>query len=92
MKKPSIHLNGTSGERLAMYYEQAAEAVFRAQEALMLACPNGRDYYPQGEDAYSDAHAEHNARQKKLLEVYDELEALASHVRNEMGKRKRGRP
>lgn len=46
---PTIHLNGSSRERLTGALEKAAEAVRLAQEALTETSPHGRDYYVQAD-------------------------------------------
>ena len=56
MTKPTIHLNGTSGEALLEGYRTAMEAVGEAVRKLNNEThPNARDYYPQGNHAYQDA-------------------------------------
>jgi hypothetical protein len=50
---PTIHLNGTSRESLMEDLLGAYHALTEAIAALGRACPNGRDYYPQGNDALS---------------------------------------
>lgn len=76
MTKPTIHLNGTSRKDLAEGYEAAFRAVTDAAEALTKSCPNGRDYYPQGSDAFDAAVKEHRARREKLESVKGELMEL----------------
>lgn len=43
------------------------------------ACPNGRDYYPQGADAFLQARAEHVARLDQLDAIRAQLDQLAKH-------------
>ncbi len=59
MLLPSIHLNGTSAEQLLEQACEAGNAVRAAIVALEAAGPNARDYYPQGDDAFTRARAEH---------------------------------
>ena len=73
MRKPTIHINGTSGNVLSEQYATAARAVNEAINALGEAAPNGRDYYPQGPGAITEATAEHKARLTKLRTVHAEL-------------------
>jgi hypothetical protein len=75
MIKPTIHLNGTSRERLAEGYADAASKLREAISALAAAGPNRRDYYPQGLDIYTVAAADHEDRIARA-EVYE----LAEHV------------
>ena len=80
MRTPTIHLNGTSRERLAEDYANAAGAVRKAINALNDAAPNGRDYYPQGDAAIGEATREHLERLHKLEAVRDELSAIAQAI------------
>lgn len=73
---PTIHLNGTSKEALLDLLHEAGIAVNNATAAVMLTAPNGRDYYPQGPQAISQAIAEHDSRIKRLADIYDELANL----------------
>jgi hypothetical protein len=77
---PTIHLNGTAKGDLLEPLCEAMHAIRKARIALAATAPNGRDYYPQGPDAITDALAEHWARLKKLNEVLKELEVLAEAV------------
>jgi hypothetical protein len=84
MTKPTIHLNGTSREALSAGYKNAAVAIEDALNVLAVshpegAAPHGRDYYPQGENAYRDARKEHEARLQKLRDVVAELVELYEH-------------
>lgn len=74
MMVPTIHLNGTSAERLLEALEAAYIAVGEAQQKLAEAAPNGRDYYPQGADALYKAQDEHFARMQRLEDVKRELQ------------------
>ncbi len=91
MRKPTIHLNGSSPESLAESYLAAYYAITAAEEKLNETSPNGRDYYPQEENANAEARAEHFARCEKLREVREELEALAMHCQDAADERARVR-
>jgi hypothetical protein len=80
MRKPTIHLNGTSREALESALEDANVAIGYAIEALAKAAPNGRDYYPQGDNAFNQARNEHVARIAKLTDVLADIQALYEHV------------
>lgn len=73
---PTIHLNGTSKQRLIDDLVEAGSAIQLAQKALAAAGPNGRDYYPQGPAAFTAAVDEHDSRLDRLRSVYKEIEAL----------------
>ena len=76
MQLPTIHLNGTSKVNLIESLEEASFAIDNAYQALKETAPNGRDYYPQGPQAFTAADQEHVARLRKLDEVKEEIDAL----------------
>ena len=55
---PTVHLNGTGFTNLRDGYAAAHDAIDAAIDALANAELNGRDFYPQGPGAYSQARAE----------------------------------
>ena len=77
---PLVHLNGSSAESLIEANIAAAKAVRRAITALSEAYPNGRDFYPRGDDAIYVAMKEHGSRLDRLISVASELEAIAMNV------------
>jgi hypothetical protein len=70
---PTIHLNGTSFTDLRDGYAAAYDAIEKAMEALAKAELNGRDFYPQGPDAYYQARKERD-------EAFDQLRAAQQYV------------
>ena len=92
---PTVHLNGTSPESLFEQAQKAHAALQAAFDALCDMQPNGRDYYPQGEDAIGRARKEHGERMAKvsavLLEVQEIAITLKEHLdaRNETRERRR---
>jgi len=80
MISPTIHGNGTSGEALLTQQTDAVSALYDALEAMTAAAPNGRDYYPQGPEAFRLAAAEHAARIAKVRAVLAEYEAAAEVI------------
>ena len=66
---PTIHLNGTSAKTLWAEYHDAYKAIDQAINALVDATCNGRDYYPQGEQAFHDAREERQEALDKLRDV-----------------------
>ena len=80
---PTIHLNGTSAKELFEGYLAAYRAIGAAIDAVQKACPNGRDYYPQGNEAIQQALAEHRARLEKLIEVRREIETIAQIIQDQ---------
>lgn len=80
MTLPTIHLNGTSKERLVDALCDASNALNEAYEALKQTAPNGRDYYPQGNDALAAATSEHMDRLRRLDAIKDEVDQLAMAI------------
>ena len=76
MQLPTIHLNGTSATGLIMNLADASEALDAAYEALKRTAPNGRDYYPQGPAALTQAEEEHRRRLLAVDSVKAEVDAL----------------
>ncbi len=77
LRIPTVHRNGTSKDELVRQNREARRALYAAREKLAQAAPNGRDYYTQGSTALQAAMNEHTARERKLSEVIDELDAIA---------------
>jgi hypothetical protein len=73
MMIPTIHFNGTGSEALKREIEAAVDAVGTAMRAVGNMTVHGRDYYPQGPDAFGQALTEHQNRRMRLLSVLDEL-------------------
>jgi hypothetical protein len=80
MMIPTIHLNGTSRDGLLEPLMDAIEALRVAEDAMNAAAPNGRDYYPQGADAFNHAVAEHLDRQRRIHAVRAELNTIAEAI------------
>lgn len=77
---PTIHLNGTGARTLLAEYRAAAKAAKVAADALAQATCNARDFYPQGDAAWSSARAEREANLRKLREVHEYLTDWAFHA------------
>lgn len=89
MRRPTIHLNGTSADALLDQYQTAAGALRQAIETLIDAYPNARDYYPQGAAAFHEAALEHSERVLALSRVVAELDLLAEHVQDDIDQKAR---
>ena len=63
---PTIHLNGTGFTDLRDGYAAAYDAIDKAIDALANAELNGRDFYPQGPDAYYQARQERDVAFENL--------------------------
>ena len=80
MRIPTIHHNGTPREQLIDQVETAVCAMTDAITALERMAPNGRDYYPQGPEAITEAVAEHRARLSKARDLVKELYAFFNAI------------
>lgn len=80
MQVPTIHLNGTSAKELVEQLINVANPLRDAIKAHAVALPNGRDYYPQGNDAIGKATTEWCHRHDNLVTALRELEDLASAI------------
>ena len=80
MTLPTIHRNGTHAGDLLEGVLDAKLAINDAIAKLREAMPNGRDYYPQGNDAINQALREHAAREQRLSDVIAELDQIAEHI------------
>lgn len=80
MKTPTVHLNGTSRDALVAQYTNARVKLHDAIMAVQASAPNGRDYYPQSNEAIFVAQDEHTARLKALDLIYNEITALLESV------------
>jgi hypothetical protein len=77
---PTIHLNGSSAPRLLSNLAAAASALRTARRALDETHPNMRDFYPQGDGAFSVALAEHTARLVRVEETLREVSELQEAI------------
>lgn len=87
MRKPTIHVDGSSPDILLEDLSTAMNAIREARMILDSISPNARDYYPQGETAINEAVAEHLDRIKRLNSVLTELEEMSQYIVDEMDKR-----
>ena len=77
---PTIHLNGTSKQQLLDDYCDVSHALNAAIEKMIENGPNGRDYYPAGDQAFPQAIKEHYDRIEKLHAVKAEIDQIAEHI------------
>ena len=80
METPVIHINGTSRDQLLEGYCEMVYALNDALAAMHRNPPNGRDYYPSGDESITKATAEHRARIEAVTTVWKELTHIAEHV------------
>ncbi len=80
MERPVIHMNGTSAEQLLEGYAEMIYALNDALSAMHRNGPNGRDYYPNGDDSLLRAQREHKARIDAVTTVWKELSQIAETI------------
>lgn len=84
---PTVHINGTSKTQLVADLEAAQKALDAAFAAMCGAMPNGRDYYPQGNEAHGNAMKQMRARLDKLIEIQTEITQIIEAVHEQKGGR-----
>ena len=77
---PTVHINGTGAETLRAEYEDLYEALQAAEAKLLEVTFNGRDFYPQGFEAYLRARLERSEMLAKLREIMDYAAAWHDHA------------
>jgi len=78
---PTIHLNGSSRQRLVEDAQTAYSALNAALETLCAMRPHQRDYYVSP-DTWAPASEEHSRRIETVLQVRDEIAHWAVDVQN----------
>ena len=89
MTLPTVHLNGTSVESLLEQNEHVLHSLYTTLEAMSLAAPHGRDYYPQGNEALGSAIEEHKTRVDLIQGLLVAYRAQRAHLLAEQDKRQR---
>lgn len=87
MMVPTVHLNGTMGAELLDNVSEICGALREALEAMRAGWPNGRDYYPQGPEAFKKACSEWDARLVLVEGVRKEFQELAEKIVDAMEER-----
>ncbi len=77
-------MNGTPGKLLYADYENAMNRLQDAVDALNNATLNGRDYYPQGQQAFEDARDHRIDMRQKLASVYEDLQTIAMGIHDQL--------
>lgn len=83
MMTPTIHMNGTSPQALMAELEVAHGALAAAHDALRQVTVHGRDYYPQGPNAYAQARHEMDARLEAIARVQQDVLALHAAIQEQ---------
>jgi hypothetical protein len=74
---PCVHMNGTSKQDLLKQQIAVIDAANALLAALRAATPNGRDFYPLGDEALVRAAGEHRNRLASVAMVHDDAETIA---------------
>ena len=88
IEAPTIHLNGSSEQRLLDALVAATVALRAAEDAVAETAPHGRDYYVQQDGRFEEAQRQHRARMVALELVRTELELQARAVFDQMEARR----
>lgn len=80
MTLPTIHLNGTGKDSLCAGYDNAADKLEDFCDAWGAIEFNARDYYPQGDEAWSSALKEREEMAGKIREVQAYLQRIQEHI------------
>jgi hypothetical protein len=74
---PTIHSNGTDGHELLFQVQRIMASLCHVEEAMHLATPHARDYYPQGSEATAEARKAFSERYLAIIAMLDEFKTLA---------------
>ena len=91
LKVPTIHLNGSDGEKLVGTLLHTIYTLNKAIESLQETAPHGRDYYPQGDDVIRVAIEEYRSRLSRLMSVDKELKEIIFAVQEQLDVREANR-
>jgi hypothetical protein len=80
MIHPTIHLNGTGKETLLEELATALDGIATALHTVSQMTVHGRDYYPQGPQAYQVARIEQERRLRMLMEIQNELSEMYTKI------------
>ena len=89
MITPTIHMNGTSAKMLEEDYRKAHDLLQDFRDAFCKVEFHARDYYVQGDNAFSQARKEREEILAKIKEIDDYLMAIRLSVQEQESKRNR---
>ena len=84
---PTVHLNGTTGQHLLDQQLKVIHALRDVLTVMSQACPNARDFYPQGEGVALEAREVYNERRKIISKMIAEYETIAINVHEQINRR-----
>ena len=82
---PTIHPNGDTAKTLIEQLLSVRNALVSTTGALRDAAPNARNYYPQGDMAFTAARNQYNRRMDALLNIQDEILADLRGIQKQKG-------
>jgi len=77
---PTIHSNGTSAAMLKAEYDAADEALYHFIQKWGDVTMNGRDYYPQGPEAFTKAVEQREEVARHIAAVVDYITEHRKHL------------
>lgn len=80
-------MNGTGGNDLLEQHLAVSNALRNLHAAMCNAGPNGRDYYVQGDGAFTVAQAEHRLRLLKVDELARDYNTLVENISEQIDNR-----
>jgi hypothetical protein len=89
LQGPLVHLNGTSATELEAQMRACGDTLRAALNALYLAAPNARDYYPLGDCAFAEAQARHMGRIMAVEAVFKGCQAILEEIVDQVDARGR---
>jgi hypothetical protein len=84
---PTVHLNGTTGQHLLDQQLDVIHALENVLTVMSQACPNARDFYPQGEGVALEARGAYNERRKVITNMIAEYETIAINIHEQINRR-----
>ena len=82
---PTIHPNGDTAKTLIEQLLTVRNATVSVMGALKSAAPNARNYYPQGDMAFTTAKSQYRRRMDALLNIQDEILADLRGIQKQKG-------
>lgn len=79
---PIVHLNGTSREMLAEGWDKSSEALDLLVEAFRATTFHSRDYYPLGDDAWTEALNKRIEMRVLLDTLREYIDAHRAHLQD----------
>lgn len=82
---PLVHLNGTSAQELFRQQREVSRAASALYVSLAAAAPNGRDYYPLGDQKAYAAYEEHKQRLICAARIKQDADRAMNNILKQAG-------